>query len=773
MDDSEDGVVAMAPGWSVADIVYVSLLAPLILAAFLEWFLWLGAFLFGLCKVYAKAEHWSSRVIAVVMMILFTLLRGVFLPVMLFTLPLPSIITQYFPSKLVKDLQWFAFYTFAVLLLLPLVTNEVGRSKRIKTALNAATAPKVVVVMPVYNEEPEVLIKAIDSVVRSDYPPSCIHVFVSFDGEPAGHLWDPIAERLGIPIGARKKAQSIDVLYEGVRITVSRFSHGGKRNCQKKTFKLIDKIYTDYVSQHDDLFILFIDSDCILDEACIQNFMYDMELKPGSQHDMLAMTGIITSTTRTNSLITLLQDMEYIHGQLFERSVESCCGAVTCLPGALTMLRFSAFRKMAKYYFEDQIDKIDDFFDYLKCHLGEDRWLTHLFMVGTVRRYQIQLCTGAFCKTEAAQTMRSLIKQRRRWFLGFISNEVCMLTDVRIWKRYPLLCIIRFMQDTIRTTALLFFIMVLSVSTTANKISSLPVGFIAVSLGLNYALMLYFGYILRRFKAWLYPLMFLLNPFFNWLYLVYGCCTAGKRTWGGPRTDATKADEYTSPREAAEQAEAQGDDLNVDVSTFREYGNAAESVPLHPTESIESRLADSYQKPYNNANDSEMALMRHNRGVLSMPGIPLHPRNSFDSTMTGQYSINLPRRVESLMDEVEQRKLHILRESKPSQNEAPSPPPVDRLGWNPQATPSLTGIPYIDGAMDAKLPAAANTDPLKQPSPLHLSTNQNDLRNEPTEDGSQGDASSSLTSNPDKAAEKPRRKLRGFMSFGRRHSGQE
>ena len=66
---------------------------------------------------------------------------------------------------------------------------------------------------------------------------------------------------------------------------------------------------------------------------------------------MLAMTGVITSTTVKNSLITVLQDMEYIHGQLFERSVESACGAVTCLPGALTILRFSAFRRMAKYYF--------------------------------------------------------------------------------------------------------------------------------------------------------------------------------------------------------------------------------------------------------------------------------------------------------------------------------------------------------------------------------------------------------------------------------------
>ena len=44
-------------------------------AAFLEWFLWLGAFLYCLIKVYQKAEHWSVKIAAVVIGILFTLLR--------------------------------------------------------------------------------------------------------------------------------------------------------------------------------------------------------------------------------------------------------------------------------------------------------------------------------------------------------------------------------------------------------------------------------------------------------------------------------------------------------------------------------------------------------------------------------------------------------------------------------------------------------------------------------------------------------------------------
>ena len=45
------------------------------LAAFLEWFLWLAAFLYCLVKVYQKAEHWSIKVLAIMMMFLFTVFR--------------------------------------------------------------------------------------------------------------------------------------------------------------------------------------------------------------------------------------------------------------------------------------------------------------------------------------------------------------------------------------------------------------------------------------------------------------------------------------------------------------------------------------------------------------------------------------------------------------------------------------------------------------------------------------------------------------------------
>ncbi|KAL2865344.1 chitin synthase D [Aspergillus lucknowensis] len=655
---------SQGPGsqWPARDIIFMATMTPFMVAACIEWALFIAAFMYCLAKVYQKADHWSIKCLAIAVMILFLVLRGIFLPVMITTLPFPHHISKRFPHAMASFLQWFAFWAFALILSIPwlfcvyrLVTNSIGKTQRIKEALDDKTAPKVVIIMPVYKETPEVLIKAVDSIVDSEYPGCCIHVFLSYDGSFIDEPYLRVINHFGIPISLQNYPQSIDVTYKGARITVSRFKHGGKRHCQKQTFRLIDKVYAEYLKQHDNLFLLFVDSDCMLDRLCLQNFMYDMELKPGSKDNMLAMAGIITSSTKKNTLITVLQDVEYIHGQLFERCVESGCGAVTCLPGALTILRFSAFRKMAKYYFADKAEQCEDLFDYGKCYLGEDRWLTHLFMIGARKRYQIQMCTTAFCKTEAVQKFSSLLKQRRRWFLGYITNEVCMLTDVRLWRRYPLLCLVRLLQNTIRTTALLFFILLVSIITTSSRVEDLPVGFVVISLVLNYTLMLYFGLKLKRYKAWLYPLMFIINPFFNWLYMVYGIFTAGHRTWGGPRTDAARADENTTPAQAVRQAEAQGDELNIQVETFRS-GIEGKGVPVHPPRKITGRFSAEEHRPerYDTITDSEAGLTKFLSPLPGIPRIGLHSPWSRESILSSEScsdSIEMPQNVEALVNE--------------------------------------------------------------------------------------------------------------------------
>ena len=58
-------------------IVYTAIVGLVMLAASLEWFLWIAAFWYCLVKVFKKAEHWSIRILAIVLGILFTAFRYV------------------------------------------------------------------------------------------------------------------------------------------------------------------------------------------------------------------------------------------------------------------------------------------------------------------------------------------------------------------------------------------------------------------------------------------------------------------------------------------------------------------------------------------------------------------------------------------------------------------------------------------------------------------------------------------------------------------------
>jgi len=181
---------------------------------------------------------------------LFTTTERCSLPVMVVTLPLPRQMTQHLPETTVAVLQWFAFRTFSGLLTIPwllciyqLVTHSLGRTKKIKHVLDEMSAPKVVILMPCYKELPHILLRTVDSLVACDYPGSCIHVFLSFDGDKEDDLYLNTIEKLRVPLVRRSGfPTSIDVTYRETRITVSRFPHSGKRQCQKRTFRLIDKI---------------------------------------------------------------------------------------------------------------------------------------------------------------------------------------------------------------------------------------------------------------------------------------------------------------------------------------------------------------------------------------------------------------------------------------------------------------------------------------------------------------------------------------------------
>lgn len=197
-----------------------------------------------------------------------------------------------------------------------------------------------------------------------------------------------------------------DIDYRGLKVTPCRFPHGGKRHAQMFAYKyLVDR----YGSYQNKPYLLFIDSDIQLDPYAINYFIYD--LTNGKYRE--ALTGLITcKTADTYNFLKVLQDTEYIESQMMQRTTEDYLGSVSCLPGALTMVRFESLQEVANEYFNQMNAK--DSFDFARCHLGqlqtgfdsrwrlllttatgEDRYFTHLLMEKRPSQYRIGFCSAA------------------------------------------------------------------------------------------------------------------------------------------------------------------------------------------------------------------------------------------------------------------------------------------------------------------------------------------------------------------------------------------
>ncbi|KAF9164822.1 hypothetical protein BGX21_000785 [Mortierella sp. AD011] len=545
--------------WTKNEIAYCAVGGILACMALAEIVSVAGSLTYSFIKVHSKAKAAGQRgvqYLSLIMLVIFWVAKVFFLGSMFSLIPVPhwqgmqgdhAQDHQFIPAIAITISQYISFSLVALLLVMPtlvslnqLLTSPRDVKEKLEAVRTTSTFPRVLIVMPVYNELPEVLHVAICSAIDGDYPKEHLHIFISFDNDAISDLYRALIRNLGIPADGDYYPPVLDLYFRGVQITVSRFPHGGKRLTQKKTFGLINSIYKEYPDKTDHLFVLFIDSDIVLPASTIANFVWDMELKPNSKN-LLAMTGVITVTTKEDiTFLNLLQDIEYVHGQFIGRAIESAVGGCVTLPGALTIFRYSAFLESYDEYFAER--SVSDLWDFGRSHLGEDRYLTHLLMTKAARPKLIQFCHRATCKTEPVREWRNLMKQRRRWFLGFLTNEGAFLSDPHLWRKYPWLLSFRLVQDIVTGTSMVSYITIVAIALGMQHWSPIWLGLLVSYFFLNWGLMFTYGVWLGRYKALFYPLMFFVGPFVSWFLLVTGVMTANERTWGGPRADAAKKD---------------------------------------------------------------------------------------------------------------------------------------------------------------------------------------------------------------------------------------
>ncbi|KAI9164548.1 hypothetical protein H9P43_008407 [Blastocladiella emersonii ATCC 22665] len=350
--------------------------------------------------------------------------------------------------------------------------------------------------------------------------------------------------------------RTIEASYRSINYTISRFEHGGKLHTQAKMFAMIqDRVELGQYPRNS--LILFVDSDTTLVPSTIRKFVDHFEA-------------------------------EYIYMQLSMRFTEASFGSVTCMPGALTMIKYETMAELAKLYFH-QAD-VDSTFEFCRRKLGEDRFLTHLAME-YLGPFAIGFVPDAVSKTEAPGNAYDLLRQRRRWLLGSLTNEVYMITTPSFVLKFPALIALRIL-NIFRLGGTLFYLLALEYIIVGilypdDFIASDVIYVIGIPL-LIWIFLAVWALWQRRYKTlFFFFLYILLNQFMELGYYGYALWTLRERTWGGPRAAGEEEDEGDDATKTSDhhQQDDDGTDSFVIGSPAMYNGSPlrapASPVPVH------------------------------------------------------------------------------------------------------------------------------------------------------------------------------------------------
>jgi len=549
---------------SIADIIKLVITS----VSFIDFLVFCVLFLSFIILVPFKAKELSTKIISVCVIIFFVCFKILFIPIFLSTIPcfkidIPGL------EIILGILTWSNIMLAAVPLVLSIITIVIYKAPKYEILIKR-DHKKVNIIMPIYNEDPESLWRAIESVIKLDYgyttnvsfiqKRNLINLYLSFDeGVPKipesgvsplnSNAFVKLMERFNLDIYDRRERINVDI--DGTLIAICRFEHGGKKSAQYGGFKEMEKdmkILEEKRSSFklDDSLVFFIDSDIILKEDSLLQFYYYLE-----RFKKNALTGLISCiASEDQKFITYYQDIEYVSGQIFWRNLESYFNSTTCLPGAFTILRYSFFKKVSEKYFNSNV--YQDNADYQRFYLGEDRYLTHLLM--EIEPGKLGFCEAARCKTDAPKTVMALMKQRKRWYLGHIANDTWMISSLELWKNYPLLCLFNLLNNTRNTSIyiyLLYFVLLF------NKEVSLKlwISFILLPILCNWFFIIIYAFkIKRKMNIMFYIVILLFQPLISMAYMYYTIWTIRSRSWGGARVE-TQINDYVENQQYIQNLE--------------------------------------------------------------------------------------------------------------------------------------------------------------------------------------------------------------------------
>lgn len=264
----------------------------------------------------------------------------------------------------------------------------------------------IAVIVPCYNEKPELFKRSLKSVIRAKGNKK---ILVVDDGS---------SEEIGKEI----KTIIQNLRQSGIKIDLHVFENNrGKRHALHHAItKLVG----------DSQFVVTIDSDTILDKDALIRIV-----EPLKDSSIGASSGDVRLLNENQNWLTRMIGTYYWVGLNIFKKAQSSQKMVICCSGCLSAYKTPIIMSI-----------IDEFADqeFLgeKCTHSEDRHLTNLILRGG---YGVVYVPDAISYTETPATIKGFLKQQQRWKRGYIRESVYTLTFA--WKNNKLLFLQTLLYD--------------------------------------------------------------------------------------------------------------------------------------------------------------------------------------------------------------------------------------------------------------------------------------------------------------------------------------
>lgn len=235
---------------------------------------------------------------------------------------------------------------------------------------------RVLCIVPVYNEDSELVHQTVKALLRQTILPDIIHVVDDGSTVPVETFEDPLVRWHRVP-------------------------NGGKREAQAVALKEHSPGEFDY--------ILTVDSDSVCDDDALEELLKSM-----SDDRVQASTGMIFVRNWSTNLLTRLTDINVVTSVLLFRMARSILGIVSPTSGALALYRA-----------EVVYDNLDDYLT--SGTAGDDRRLSFYALL----RGQVVGVNEAVVATQLPDRWGDCFRQRMRWSKSAWLGTPFVLTNMR------------------------------------------------------------------------------------------------------------------------------------------------------------------------------------------------------------------------------------------------------------------------------------------------------------------------------------------------------